>query len=396
MHHRPDSPQKPSHPSTPGASPQPNPIRVRLNSLADSFLRIQMLWVTLATALVCISYIFNISPVLTWIGLALACLPFPLRLARSGIGSLRTPFDLPIVLLLAGAAVGFCVSDKRTISLGALQCMLAITLFYYSWVNSSRLADLIKWVIISFALVFLPLFVLLILDVSLIDGQLNVVIRGSGTHHGLAMYLAIEAAILLGMAAFDTRKRIRVFAVVLAVLFLVIIVAMTWDSLDSLVHGVSVSGRWPIWKTTADLLSDSPLTALAGLGLGCWAWARWGTTALDTGEINGITHTHNAYLELYSNTGMVGVLALLVALGIGLKLSLDIIRSPRTHAWYGFGVGVILACVVTALVAFLESAPMGVPLVGEQTYYYVVSPVAWMLCGLLVIAHRHVTKSPGY
>jgi hypothetical protein len=392
MHHRPDNPQEPFHPSTSAASPLPNPVRARLAKTADAFLRIQMLWVTLAAALVCLSYILNFSPVLTWIGLALACLPFPLRLARSGIGSLRTPFDLPIVLLLTGAVVGLCVSDKRTISLGALQCMLAVTLFYYSWVNSSRLADLIKWVIISLALVFLPVFVFAILDVSLVNGQLNVAIRGSGTHHGLAMYLAIEAAILLGMAAFDRSKKTKVFAIVLSVLFLVIMVAMTRDSLNSLVHGVSVSGRWPIWKTTADLLSASPFT---GLGLGCWAWARWGTTVLGTNEIGGITHTHNAYLELYSNTGIVGALALLVALGIGLRLSLDIIRSPRTHPWYGFGVGVILACVATLLVAALESAPMGVPLVAAETYYYVISPIAWMLCGLLVMAHRLIAKSPG-
>jgi hypothetical protein len=392
MHHRPDNLQELFRPSTPAAPPLPNPVRARLVKMVDAFLRMQMLWVTLAAALVCLSYILNFSPVLTWIGLALACLPFPLRLARSGIGSLRTPFDLPIVLLLTGAVVGLCVSDNRTISLGALQCMLAITLFYYSWVNSSRMAGIIKWVIISFALVFLPVFVFAMLDVSVIDGQLNVVIRGSGTHHGLAMYLAIEAAILLGMAAFDRSKRTKVLAIVLSVLFLVIMVAMTWDSLGSLFHGRSVEGRWPIWKTTADLLSDSPFT---GLGLGCWALARWGTTVLDSAEIGGITHTHNAYLELYSNTGIVGALALLVALGIGLKLSLDIVRSPRTHPWYGFGVGVILACVGTLLVALVESAPMGVPRVATDTYYYVISPIAWLLCGLLVMAHRHLTRSPG-
>ncbi|MBN2098380.1 MAG: O-antigen ligase family protein [Dehalococcoidia bacterium] len=392
MHHRPDTPQEPSHPPTPVSPLQPNRVGARLSDLANAFLHIQMLWVTMAAALVYLSYILNLSPVLRWIGLALAFLPFPLRLARSGIGSLRTPFDLPIVLLLTGAVVGFCVSDNRTISLGALQCTVAVTLFYYSWVNSSRLANLIKWVIISFALVFIPVFVFSILDVSLINRQLDFTIRGSGTHHGLAMYLAIEVAILLGMAAFDRSKRTKVVAIALCLLFLVIIVVMTWDSLNSLVHGVSVTGRCPIWEKTASLLADSPLT---GLGLGCWALARWGTTVLGTDEIGGITHTHNAYLELYSNTGILGALALLVALGIGLILSLDIIRSPRTHPWYGFGVGVILACVATLLVAGVESAPMGVPLVATDTYYYVVSPIAWMLCGLLFMSHRLITKSPG-
>lgn len=391
MHHRSHDPQEPCNPPGPVASPQPNSTRTRLVNVADAFLLIQMLWVTLAAALVCLSYILNLSPALPWIGLVLACLPFPVRLARSGAASLRTPFDLPILLLLAGAVVGLCVSDNRTISLGALQCMLAITLFYYSWVNSPRLAHLIKCVIISFALVFLPVFVFAILDVSLTNGELNLAIRGSGTHHGLAMYLAIETAILFGMAAFDRSKRIRAFAIVLSLLFLAITVAMTWDSLGSLFNGQSIDGRWPIWEKTMDLLSESPF---AGLGLGCWALARWGTTVLGTDEIHGITHTHNAYLELYSNIGIVGALALLIALGIAIKLSLDIIRSPRTHPCYGFGVGLILACVVALLVAVVESAPVGVPLVAADTYYYVVSPLAWMLCGLLAMAHRLVTKSP--
>jgi O-Antigen ligase len=389
MHQRPDTPQEASHAPTPVTPSQPGLPRGQLVKIADALLRTQLLWVTLASLLVVLSYILDLGSVTGWIGLALACLPLPLRLARSGIGSLRTPFDLPIVLFLTGALVGLCASDDRTISLGALQCILAITLFYYSWVNSPGVANAIKWVIISFALVFLPLLVFLILDVSLVDGQLNVVIRGSGTHHGLAMYLAIEAAILLGMAAFERSRKARVFAVVLSLVFLVIMVAVTWDSLSSLFHGRSIEGRWPIWEKTADLLSKSPFT---GLGLGCWALARWGTTVLDTPQIGGITHAHNAYLELYSNTGVIGVLALVVALVIGLKLSLDIIRSPRSHRWYGFGIGVILACVVTLLVAIVESAPMGVPLVGTHTYHYVVSPIAWLLCGLLVMAHRQVTK----
>ena len=392
MHHRPDTSQEPSHPPSPVASPQPNPIHARLVKLVDAFLRMQLLWVTLAAAMVYLSYLLNFSPVLRWIGLALACLPFPLRLARSGFRELRTPFDLPVVLLLTGAFIGFIVSPDRVTSLGALQCMLAVTLFYYSWVNSPPVANHLKGIIISLALAFLIVLLVFILDLSLIDRQPNFVIGGSGTHHGLAMYLAIVAAILLGMAAFDRSKRMRVFAAIVSLLFLVIIVAMTWDSLGSLFHGKSIDGRWPIWEDTASLLADSPLT---GLGLGCWALTYWDTAILDTPMVNGITHAHNAYIELYSNTGIVGVLALLVALGIGLRLSLDIIRSPRTHTWYGFGVGVILACVGTLLVAVVESAPMGVPLVATETYYYVISPIACVLSGLLVIAHRHVTKSPG-
>jgi O-antigen ligase len=205
------------------------------------------------------------------------------------------------------------------------------------------------------------------------------------------MYLMIVAAVLAGIAAFSKRTRIRVFAAVFFLLFFTVVLIMTWDSLRALFEWESISGRTPIWDKTATLLSDSPFT---GLGLGCWALAYWHTSVLGTPTVNEITHAHNAYLELYANTGLFGVLALLIALAIGMKLSLDIIRSPRAHPWYGLGVGVILACVATLLVGIVESAPMGVPLVATETYYYIISPVAWILCGLLVIAHRLITKSP--
>ncbi len=143
----------------PGCTTPTKPFHAGLVKLADAFLYIQMLWVSLAGLLVYMSYLLGLSPVLTWISLALACLPFLLRMARNGIRSLRTPFDLPIVLFLAGALIGFCVSDNRAISLGALQCILAVTLFYYSWVNSPRFAGLIKPGIMLLALGFLILLV---------------------------------------------------------------------------------------------------------------------------------------------------------------------------------------------------------------------------------------------
>ena len=87
-----------------------------------------------------------------------------------------------------------------------------------------------------------------------------------------------------------------------------------------------------------------------------------------------------------------GVLAFASSLVIALKLALDIIRSPRKHPWYGFSIGVLLACLATIIVSVVESAPTGVPLVGIDTYYYIVSPVPWLLAGFLVSAHRLISK----
>ena len=345
----------------------------------------------LATLLVFLSYLLNMGPAFPWIGLGSACLPFAIRLIRKRTLRLRTPFDIPMALLVIGALIGLCSSTDRAISLGAFQCILAISLFYCSWVNHESQPVLMKWLIVLVPVAFLIVLLVFVLDLPHLAAQPNFELGGYGTHHGLAMYLMIVAAVLLGTAVFSRRTRIRVFAAAFSLLFITVVLIMTWDSLGSLFEWTSISGRTPIWDKTATLIGDSPFT---GLGLGCWALTYWGTPVLGTTTVNEITHAHNAYLELYANTGLFGVLALLVALGIGIKLSLDIIRSPRAHPWYGFGVGVILACVATLLVGIVESAPMGVPLVATETYYYIISPIAWILCGLLVIAHRLITRGP--
>ena len=63
-------------------------------------------------------------------------------------------------------------------------------------------------------------------------------------------------------------------------------------------------------------------------------------------------------------------------------------------SWYGFGVGVVMACIASLTVGIVESAPIGVPLVASTAYYYLVSPVPWILAGLLVIAKRLQSPQP--
>jgi hypothetical protein len=367
-------------------------VRTALVRAIDAFLFIEPLWTLSATAFVFLIYLLNISPTLPWVGIGLACLPFLLKLLRREYSICRTAFDIPIALLMIGAVIGWYTSPNRTISLGALQCMLAISLFYYSWVNYRHQAALMRWLIVLTPVAFLAALLVFVFDLSGPSLQPNFVIGGSGTHHGLAMYLGIVGAVLFGIGVFDKNTTRRVLAAVIWLPMHTIVVLMTSDSLMSLLKLDSIRGRLPVWETTAALLGDSPFS---GLGLGCWAIAFHGTPVLHDIPQSWITHAHNAYLELYANTGVLGALALVIALIVGVKLSLDIIRSPSGHPWYGFGVGVILACVVTLLVGVVESAPAGVPLVAADTYYYIISPIPWILCVLLVIAHRLVTEEPG-
>ena len=365
-------------------SPRFKTLRQALGRTAVLFLTIEPVWAMIAATFVFLSYLLNLGTVLPWIGLGLVFLPFPLRLISQGTLRVGTPFDLSLALLMAGALVGLCISPDHTISLGAFQCMLALSLFYYSWSNYPHPAILLKWLIPPCILGVLVAFLLALFDLPHLSSQPNFVLGGTGTHHGLAVSLIIVIAILAGITAFGRTTRVRLLVAAICLLFFITALVLTHESLKSLITGESIRGRTPIWHDTIDMLKDSPLS---GLGLGCWAFTymnHYGNTDFTAG----ITHAHNAYLELYSNTGFLGALALLVSLIIAGKLGLDIIRSPRNGPWYGFGIGVLLAWAATLLVGIVESAPIGVPLVAANTYYYIISPIPWMLMALLVIAHR--------
>ncbi len=356
-------------------------VRQGLERSIDFLLIIEPGWVLIATTLVFLSYLLQVRAVFPWIGLAMAFLPFPLRWARQGSLRLRTPFDLPIALLIAGALVGLIVSPDFALSLGAFQCILAVSLFYYSWVNYLHLASLMKGLLFLGFLSLLLVSLLAPVELPHPSSQPNLMI---GQFHGLALSLLIGAIIFTGMAIFGRGTAVRVASGLICLFFYVEVLFLIDESLPRLLSWDSVEGRIPRWQVTISLLRDSPLS---GLGLGCWALAYHGSEV-----ITHPTHVHNAYLELYANTGILGLLAFVSSFVIALKLALDIIRSPRKHPWYGFGIGALLACLAMLIVGIVDSAPIGVPLVGIDTYYYIVSPVPWLLAGLLVSAHRLISK----
>lgn len=347
--------------------------RQGLERSADFLLNIEPLWVLTAAALVFFSYLLRLGTSLPWIWLAMAFLPFPLRRIRQGRLRLSTPLDLPISLFMAGALFGLIVSPRFGLSLGAFQCMLAASLFYYSWVNHPHLATLMKWLIVA---VLLSVLAHAIYSTS---GSL------AGTHHGLALSLTIIACVCIGVAIFSQGTKVRVTAGFVGLSLFIAALFIVGESVPRFFTGETISGRMDRWETTVELLKDSPFT---GLGLSCWGLVYHGTEVLTHP-----TNVHNSYLELYANTGILGALALVVLLIIGCKLAWDIIRSPRNHPWYGFGVGVLLACVATLLVGVVENSPMGLPLVGTDDYRYIVSPAPWVLGGLLVSAHRLICQT---
>lgn len=401
MQSTPDPPPRASGPPSSVAPRRANPVGACLARAADALVAAAPPWSILCGLLVYLSYLMNISPALTWTALALACLPYPLRFLRRKTVITRTPFDLPIALLLLGALVGLCVSPERTMSLGAFQCLLAIVIAYYVLTSDDHPAFWMKLMVLLVLASFVTVLILILVHNPHVynDKALGL---SKDTNHGLALQLAVAAAILFGVAAFGTRGKTRILVTLVFLAAAAAVVAITWQSLHSLITGESLSGhsgnsgRLSLWGQTVDLLSASTTAGAPffGLGLGCWAQAFY-AGRMDLWNIPNfweLTHPHNAYLELFCNTGVPGALALALALIIGTRLSLDIITSPRSRPAYGLGIGVVLACIVTLLVGIVESAPMGAPHLAAETYYYVICPIPCALLAFLVVTHGLITR----
>jgi hypothetical protein len=348
--------------------------RITFVKVSDFLLLTEPIWVFLAACFVYISIVLHLASFLPWIGLAIALAPFPLRQIRHGYPSRRTPFDIPILLLLAGIIIGLSVSKDFALSLGALQSFLAVAAFYYSVINYPRPAALMKW---GLGVAILGL---VIASVFALAGSFSPV------PHGLGIALVIFAAMAAGIAIFGRRTITRVLSGLLGSAFLGMSVLFTHQSLYYLFTlqtmtggtGYPGIGRIQLWQETLGLIKGSSI--FTGLGLGCWP-------LLSSRSYGLLGHVHNAYLELYINTGIIGVAALVCAVAIGLKLAIDILRSPREHPYYGFGIGVLLAILATAMVSIVESAPFAFPGMSSEAYY-VLSPIPGVLIVLLVTAHR--------
>lgn len=334
---------------------------------SDFLLLVEPVWVIVAASLTYLSVISDWASFVSWSCTSLAFAPFPLRLIRHGHLSRFTPFDIPIAVLLIGMIVGIIVSDFLDISLGAFQTFLVSIAFYYSVVNYSKPTLIIKTGLVIAAIVSI---IVLAIAVKWELADINI-------PHGLDITLVIIAFIVLVTIISSKRKIYQVFGILVGLMFTGMIIFLTHYSLYRVTTLASVEGRMYTWLKVITPIGDS--TFWTGIGLGNWPL------------ITGITtegHVHNAYLELFINNGFLGLVALTCFLAVGNKLTIDIIYSPKSNLYYGFGIGVILASLAILLVSFLESAPFGFGFLHGGSYHYIVSPIPFILAGVLVIVHR--------
>ena len=204
---------------------------------------------------------------------------------------------------------------------------------------------------------------------------------------GVGWVAALVGLVFVGCCAL--RKRAYVLLAVLLPLGGLAYVA--WDRvfrLSSLFPWGAITSRVRIWETGLTMIQDH---RWFGVGLGQYIGSAPHQYYKGT--------PHNAYLLLYSDTGLLGVLALIGAAAATLWLGRQVLRftsisapSP-TNPWHAVGVGTLAALLAGAAVSLLESSTAKTWLATDGTVRYVALPGVWFWAAMLVVAHRHLYPS---
>jgi len=230
------------------------------------------------------------------------------------------------------------------VALGVLLALLAMTLFYKEHAFSERLvgigmartptvvgqvfglvtllATILSWRAnkLKFALLFSAAAVCALAALVLSQS------RGP--------ILSLIAA--LGLASWWLRPALRVWMCQIVFLLLVAILLIVITPIEQMIaaRGISFSLRDEIWLQVWHVMSSQPLSLLWGMGM-----SEVTVIATASGEYH---HAHNAWLDIFYRTGVIGLLLALVHLGLLLKRGTADATAKLLVIWLVYGCGCLL------------------------------------------------------
>ena len=366
-----------------------------------------------------------------WAAWLIALAPWLLYAGLKRLFIRETPFDVPIIIFCIGLLIGYLVSPNKAISSEALLTTFASILIYYGLVNNASRGRSYWLTMASVCGVIIPglviwffsqgdprllyfnerLFKLAailpktsgpVLQFNSIGIFLGVVIplflslalfsKGTTSCIMLIAGLLLSASLFLSASGSGWGAAVGGLIFVLAVwrmwsLWLTVpaagaFIAVTaanyhkfgWPS--QIFSTESLSSRIDIWLKTIDLMKNSWFT---GLGLGTWSEV-----------FKGWIHAHSSYLQLWSDTGLIGVSAASAAFAVFLRISWRIIKSPRQSHWYGIGVGIIGGMLAGAAASVFDVITYGA--FRSPEYHYLSIPLLWIMAALFVISYRRLRE----
>jgi hypothetical protein len=131
-------------------------------------------------------------------------------------------------------------------------------------------------------------------------------------------------------------------------------------------------------------LIDNKQQPLTGLGLGGW-WTKVQTTIVEGGP-------HNAYLQLYSDAGIMGIIALIIAIAIFFRLLWRTSHYSPDSPFFAATTGII-AGVISGGVHALFDVNTIVLIAAPNTHIFFTVPLLWIWVAFLAVAYRGLVSS---
>jgi O-antigen ligase len=202
---------------------------------------------------------------------------------------------------------------------------------------------------------------------------------------GTALLLSLSRAAALTLTIFLLptailllfRKPTRWYGVLGLALFIGMILYSIPLGLDSLVERFGslredLRGRWEIWRSTWTMAQSFPIM---GTGLGTFEWVYPGFKAERFGS-SIVPHAHNEWIEIWSETGIVGLFLALVGFGSYIVGGFLVWRRRRDRWAVCLGMAALAAVIVettySAMEFHLHTQAIGFTLAGIMGWGWVV------------------------
>ncbi len=375
----------------------------------------------------------------SWLAWILVLLPIIVRCLKERRPGLRTRFDIPILIFMAGVFVGALSSSNQSTSLQLSFSFVACILMYYGFINNSQRSN--RYWFFTGAIFFVVVLITAVIYIPAGHGQISMFFNRRGFSTPIMFsevggfiadssilssvlaplipfVLALALSLRLDRERFISILVLTVFAVLLfisgsgggwlATLVGCTIVLICWRPirawwlvplyavaillfvssyynfvwLKEALPVFAVTGAVSLWGRALILIQGKLFT---GLGFGQWVGAyreAYGATTLNL---------HSTYVQFVIDFGLIGILSLLFGILSTIKLVRQVLAGSRyDNIWFGVGIGLIGAGATGAIQGIVENSFSVVSIVGGDIYY-VALPIIWFWAAMLVVCSNKLT-----
>ena len=404
-----------------------NKLIIFKNRITDLVLQLQPLF----AAPLYFTVLTNNPPL--WLSLIISSIPFLVRYRQQHIFIKKTPFDIPILIFIIGMFVGFFVAANKEVAVGTLISTLASLMIYYGIVNNCNQGKK-YWMSFAIILIFIC-FGISAWFFSQGWGRhfwfnqwafelFNGLPKTSGPTfnlNGVGALLAVVIPLLFSIVLFKNNIILRLVALLFGFIFLeVLFMSTSGGGFVSVVFGLSfilicwrlwmigivipvtgsvaiavfffydkltwvkdaflvqdMQGRLLLWVNTIPLIHSYHF--ITGIGLG--SWYELYNRVYKTGQI----FLHNSYFQLYVDTGIIGIAALVCGIVVFFNCSKIMLSASRHSSLFGIKIGLIGSIIAGAAMALVDVATFGV-VVTNSGYIYLNIPLLWVFLALFTVA----------